>query len=174
MNKYRIEGSIAVVEVTGRGGVTLEVKVDADDIPLMMSTGRRWWAVWDRRRSEHRIHGQRSMSKRSPFLLSRFLMDAPAGLVIDHINHDPLDNRRSNLRLVTAAQNQQNRRGPDRDSTTGIRGVHFDKRQGQFVAYLTAYGKRRHLGYFDTAAEAEVAAINGRRHYMTHSEDNAS
>jgi hypothetical protein len=42
--------------------------------------------------------------------LHRILSGAAPGLVVDHINHDPLDNRRCNLRVVTQAENVRNRK----------------------------------------------------------------
>lgn len=41
--------------------------------------------------------------------MHRFIMDPPSGLVVDHINHDKLDNRKSNLRVCTTFDNNQNR-----------------------------------------------------------------
>jgi hypothetical protein len=46
--------------------------------------------------------------------LHRYLMDEPEGLVVDHINHETLDNRRTNLRSVTERENQYNGRTPPR------------------------------------------------------------
>lgn len=43
-------------------------------------------------------------------LMHREITDCPAGKEVDHINHDPLDNRRENLRVVTRWQNMLNRR----------------------------------------------------------------
>ena len=47
----------------------------------------------------------------------------PDGMHIDHIDHDPTNNRIENLRLATTAENQRNRRGAQADSKSGIRGV---------------------------------------------------
>lgn len=44
--------------------------------------------------------------------MHRFIMDAQEGQIVDHINGDPMDNRRENLRFVTSSQNAQNSRGP--------------------------------------------------------------
>lgn len=41
--------------------------------------------------------------------LHRFLMNSPEGLIVDHINHQTLDNRRENLRVVTHSENMKNR-----------------------------------------------------------------
>jgi hypothetical protein len=75
---------------------------------------------------------------------------------IDHINRVKDDNRICNLRLCTQEQNLQNY-GPQKNNTSGYRGVYFDKKVGKWFARITIWGKKKHLGYFDTAADADVA-----------------
>src|SRR5687767_6641682 len=53
--------------------------------------------------------------------LHRLLLDPPRGLIVDHINRNPLDNRRCNLRLVTSSQSHANR-GPGKHRK--YKGVH--------------------------------------------------
>ena len=79
--------------------------------------------------------------------LHRLILGAPDGAQIDHINGDKTDNRRCNLRLATHAENQRNK-GTRSDSTTGFKGVCYDKRSGRYVAYINANGVRTYLGYF--------------------------
>ena len=55
--------------------------------------------------------------------MHRLIMAAPRGRQVDHINHDTLDNRRENLRIVTNRQNNENRNGAYKNSKSGIRGV---------------------------------------------------
>ena len=74
--------------------------------------------------------------------------------VVDHINHDPLDNHRHNLRLATRSQNAANV-GPYANNTSGYKGVDFN--QGKWRARITQHGKRHFLGTFDTAEEAARA-----------------
>src|SRR5690606_3787035 len=70
---------------------------------------------------------------------------------IDHINRNRADNRWANLREATRGQNLRNA-GTKRSSGTGLKGVGA---QGErFAAYIRLNGKKRHLGVFDTAAEA--------------------
>ena len=56
--------------------------------------------------------------------LHREIMQPPPGLVVDHINHDKLNNTRANLRLLTQQQNLVNRR-VFRNNDTGFKGVTF-------------------------------------------------
>ncbi len=76
--------------------------------------------------------------------------------VVDHINGDPLDNTRANLRACSIADNAKNQR-VSRKNSTGFKGVARFKRDNCYRAYISQGGKQRHLGYFDTAQEAACA-----------------
>lgn len=78
----------------------------------------------------------------------------PEGKVVDHINGDPLDNRRSNLRLATHAESALNRRAArGRSGYRGVRRV-GQKGRGRFVAVLKLHGHRVELGSYRHAREA--------------------
>jgi hypothetical protein len=97
------------------------------------------------------------------------VMDPPEGMCVDHINGNPLDNRRANLRVCTETENTRNR--ATRSSNTGFIGVHFAYRFGRkksHLAYITADKKRHHLGCFLTAEEA--AAVHDRAALFYHGE----
>ena len=81
----------------------------------------------------------------------------------DHINRDRLDNRRSNLRRVTVAEQRQN--STPRGGASRHRGVGFrkDKKARPWIAYGTLNRKRQHLGFFATEEEAAAAALAWRR-----------
>ena len=92
----------------------------------------------------------------------------PQGMQVDHICHIRRCVNPSHLRLVTAAQNQQNRTGAQRTSTTGHRGV-LRHRQ-KFAARVVVDGASYHGGVFDTAELAADAAARMRRRLMPFSE----
>ena len=75
---------------------------------------------------------------------------------IDHINHDRADNRIANLRLATRLDNTRNN-SRHRHNTSGVNGVHFNKKSGKWVAYISVRKKKRHLGRFCTLDEAAAA-----------------
>jgi hypothetical protein len=92
-------------------------------------------------------------------------------LEVDHVDRNPMNNRRSNLRVVTHAQNQQNRgRGGGRNNTSGFRGVSFDKRTQRWAAYAVLNGERHWMGRHETAEAAAEVAREFRLKHMTHND----
>lgn len=102
--------------------------------------------------------GKRHYAHRLAWLLSTGQWPAEQ---IDHINGDRSDNRLSNLRLATHAENQQNRHRT-RANKTGHRGVFFHNPTGRYVAQCRVLKVRHHIGSFDTAAEAHAAYLEAR------------
>jgi hypothetical protein len=89
--------------------------------------------------------------------LHRFIVDAPHGLQVDHINGDVFDNRRSNLRLCTHGQNQCNR-GMTQANTSGFKGVfRATWCKDKWVARIKSGGRITHLGSFGTPEDAARA-----------------
>ena len=84
------------------------------------------------------------------------------GLQVDHINGEPLDNRRENLRLVTNRENSWNK-GPTTRNTSGYVGVCWCKREqkwwghAQYICEQTGKKKSKSLGYYNDKEEAARA-----------------
>jgi len=105
------------------------------------------------------------------FYLHRLVAEAPQHLQVDHINHDPADNCRGNLRLVTRSQNQQNRRGAERCSVTGHRGVSWVKRDRAYLVTVKVNRKSIRIGQFTCLEDADRAAKQSRKQYMSHASE---
>lgn len=71
------------------------------------------------------------------------------GKQVDHINGNPLDNRRANLRVCTQTENKRNR-GAQINNNSGFKGVSFHKQRRKWAAQVTADGKQKYLGLFET------------------------
>jgi hypothetical protein len=88
--------------------------------------------------------------------MHRIVAGAPKGLLVDHINHNGLDNRKPNLRLCTSIQNQQNKR-PRSGCTSKYKGVYWHKDRKKFCAKIHLNKKAIHIGYFKDEIEAAKA-----------------
>lgn len=97
--------------------------------------------------------------------LHRLIMKAPAGTVVDHINGDTLDNRKSNLRLCLHKENIRNQRNHP-DKWQKYRGVDFMKVKNKYRARITVDKKEIHLGVFDTAIEASKVYSKAAKYYF--------
>ncbi len=88
--------------------------------------------------------------------MHRVIMDCPADMCCDHINHDGLDNRRANLRVCSHAQNAQNQR-PRAGGSSVYKGVSLDCETRKWHAQIMHKGQNIHIGYYDYAADAAIA-----------------
>src|SRR5699024_3079756 len=87
----------------------------------------------------------------------------PPGLVVDHICHNKSCVNVNHLRLVTQAENMQNRKGATSSNSTGARGVAFLPDRGKYRAEVYLNGVRHYLGQFDNIESASRAAEDKRR-----------
>lgn len=91
--------------------------------------------------------------------LHRLIMSSPKNLCIDHINHNTLDNRKSNLRICTKGENNQNKKSCYPNSATKIRNVYFKKENNKYFVKITVKGKNYFRGYFPNTTEGLNKAI---------------
>lgn len=75
---------------------------------------------------------------------------------VDHIKHNGLDNRRTQIRKCTHAQNDRNRR-PKRDSSSKYKGVCWIKRANKWKAQLQISDQKHYLGLFVAEIDAAKA-----------------
>lgn len=79
-------------------------------------------------------------------------------LEIDHINGDCADNRISNLRLATRAENSRNQ-GLRKNSTSGLKGVCWDPLRQRWQSHIRIGGRKVNLGRFHTKEAAHAAYV---------------
>jgi hypothetical protein len=85
------------------------------------------------------------------------VIKVPKGMVVDHINHDGMDNREANLRAATYSQNLCNRKKRSGSKYSKYKGVSWKKVNRKWVARIGFEKKEMHLGYFHTEIEAAKA-----------------
>jgi hypothetical protein len=89
-------------------------------------------------------------------LMHRFILDAPKGVSVDHINGNTLDNRKINLRLCSHAENMANRK-LHKNNTSGYKGVYFDKATSKWCAEIKKNGVKIRIGRYQSILEAALA-----------------
>jgi AP2 domain. len=140
--------SVLPVPLT-RGYVAL---VDASDYPRVIAAGR-----WHARPHGRTVYAQRHISlsdgRRSTQQMHNFI----TGVIgVDHVNGDGLDNRRTNLRVTTQAQNCANTRRRS-NNKSGFKGVSWKANSRAWVAQIKRGDKSHHLGLFSDPEEAARA-----------------
>lgn len=87
--------------------------------------------------------------------LHRFLMNCPNDMIVDHKNHNPLDNRKDNLRICTAQNNSMNI-SKRNNCTSQHKGIDWKKEKNKWRARIKINGKSKHIGYYDSEEEASI------------------
>ena len=103
--------------------------------------------------------------------LHRYIMNPPEGMVIDHVNGDPTDNRMANLRVVTPSENAR-RWHSNRGNTSGVHGATWVKSKGCWQVQIRVCGNKnpKFVGLYKTLDEAlDGRAAAELRHWGAYS-----
>lgn len=158
-----MEGCVVVTRA-----VAIDIAAARDFLRLDAESGRLFWKKKPNRSivvgseaGTARPDGYRIISiNRQRFLAHRLvwalLHDEQPPDEIDHIDGDPSNNRPSNLRAASHAQNIANQKS-NRRNTSGIRGVYFSRARGRWVAQITASGDKKYIGIFSSISDAQAA-----------------
>jgi len=128
--------------------------VDDDDYEWLMQW--KWYAHKDKNAWYARRTTPIGNNKTATVMMHREILSIDSSLLVDHVDRDGLNNRRSNLRAATIQQNGHNQQ-IHRRNTSGYKGVTWNKKGAKWQAQIQTNGKRKHLGWFDTREEAAIA-----------------
>ncbi len=123
--------------------------VDSEDYDHLSSFT--WHAV----KSCDTYYAARRKGPRKIFM-HRQITNAPANLIVDHIDHNGLNNKKSNLRLCKQDKNILNSR-PTKGKSSKYKGVQFSKFYNRFIAIIFMNGRKHFLGKFDNEIDAARA-----------------
>lgn len=151
LNKDTLSGDYAIIDEEDYQKVM-------DDITTTLRNGKKRvnkWYVWGSNSSgkKYALNGSKKKS------IHRAVMGYPKGMDVDHINGNPLDNRKVNLRVCTRSENCMNKK-TRADSRSGYKGVWLSpdgKRIRAYIAVPGTSGKKIRLGYYNTLEEAARA-----------------
>lgn len=97
--------------------------------------------------------------------LHRIITKCPKDKVVDHLNRNSIDNRRSNLKICTHQQNLWNQ-GLRPNNKTGIKGVSINSnKKNRYSAIIKVNYKKIFLGNYKTIKEAAAARLEAEKLY---------
>lgn len=136
-----------------------EFYIDKDDVDLVKQYT---WCI-----------NQGYVINRDGVMLHRLLTNAPSYKDVDHINHNKLDNRRCNLRIVFDYENLWNQK-ISKNNTSGATGVYFDKDSNKWIALICVNRENKYLGRYPSFEEAKNARKQAEeKYYGEYSYDNS-
>lgn len=168
-NNYIIDEkhNIAKIELHRRKTENLWTIIDLEDLEKVMNFPYTWCAKYNHTNDEYYVVANvyhPELQQTRPIFLHQFLMNAN-GKDVDHENNDTLDNRKSNMRIVEEGNNSKNRKGKNKNNTSGYRNVSWDNKRNKWVVQLQVDGKNKRLGSFDDVHEAGKFAEEMRQKY---------
>ncbi len=126
--------------------------VDDADYEWLMQW--KWHALFDRKANGW--YAARRDGKNTNLRMHRMIMGASDDVEIDHRDGDGLNNQRTNLRVCTRPQNQQNR-GLSTRNKSGYKGVFWHGHTRKWCAQIVVDRQQKYLGLFDTPEDAARA-----------------
>ena len=155
-----------ILKINSKKNGNLDVLLDDEDYERMQKdfVSMRWATS----KCHKGIYLQKRVNKKI-ILLHRYIMGFPNGIV-DHINHNTLDNRKENLRITNNANNLRN--GTLRpNNKTGVVGVSYCEESKKYTAHIKVNYKSIYLGAFDTLEEAKTIRKNAEIKYWNYKGD---
>lgn len=166
-NKYEIRGEVTAIFLNSPKYGKMETLISTSKLQRVMEFTESWCAILHESKKMFYVLGHMKINdKKKSIRLHRWITDAPDGMVVDHFNHDTLDNTDSNLRVCTHEQNMQNLKSATERSKSGSLGVCWHKTSNRWRGTIKIGNKSLHLGSFERKEDAEEAVKYARAVHM--------
>lgn len=175
-NNYVVdeENGIARMELQRKNDESVWALIDLDDLERVKNFPYTWSAKYDPALDKYYVEstmycvGEDGKKHGKCVKLHKFIMNVEGTeVVVDHINHDTLDNRKENLRNIPWHKNSINRKSRNSNNRSGYRNVAWISSENAWVVQLSINGKNTRLGKFppDKVDEAGAFAEEMRQKY---------
>lgn len=158
INKYKFVDNICYIDCFNiKGELRGTILVDKEDFDIV---SKYQWHIEDSRKDIQ--YAQTNIGTRSApksLRIHRLLM--PDSIQVDHINHNGLDNRKSNLRACNNRENNCNKDFSNKPPKSGYTGIRYNEKVGNYYVRIMVHKKEISLGHYnnlDDALEARKQA----------------
>lgn len=156
-NRIEVRGDETIIYIVRKNGDVFETIIDTEDLGRLQEFSYTWCVTKSKGRSFYAYAGRKERGKQFNVLLHRFIMNPPSDMDIDHISHNTLDNRKSNLRITTRLGNHHNRRAKlSRDED--LLNIYWDDEKGMWNVIVD----NKFIGYFKDLDEAKSVRDRAR------------
>ena len=175
VNNYKIKDDFVIMYLSNRSSDIYETYIDIDDLETkLLNYDYSWHLFWSVTTKANYVKSTKYLGlfdgkpKYQTIYLHRFLLNVlDEDLYIDHINHNTLDNRKSNLKIVTNIENHKNRRNKaNSGSKTGVRNVSYSELYKKFKVQFWDGHKNIPYGMYETLEKATETANKFRHIYQ--------
>jgi hypothetical protein len=160
-NDYEVRGDVTAIFLKRKNGEDLETLIDTSDLSRVTEFTNTWRASWSKGVKGFYVYGHvYKNGKQTSIPLHRWVLKTKKGFVVDHKNHDTLDNRRENIWNASYYENSKNRvLSPFEDRG---KGYCWHNSRKKWMAYICKENKTHYLGYFAEEESATEAASEAR------------
>lgn len=164
-NKYIIKDDITEIYLKKRNKETEICIIDTEDLQRLIDFNVTWYIKFNKNNKTNyvianiyngKINGklQNSTITLQTFILNTRTGDSKNRIIVDHKDHNPMNNKKENLRIIINQNNSRHRKGKNINNTSGYRNVSWDKKNNNWMVQLQVEGKNKILGRFDNVDEA--------------------
>jgi dCMP deaminase len=145
-------------------------KISIIDYDLYTLINSYKWCAYESGYTNYAITRNKNNNKTKNVVMHRFILDYLGfninNMDVDHINCNGLDNRISNLRIVSRSLNNANHSKLASHNKSGYTGVSWNKQQNKWHSIIQVNKKQIHLGFFEDKIEAALAYNEGAIKYF--------
>ena len=153
-NKFILFNELAILRITKQDGKEIDFLIDTDDVKFLKKY--HWRVRYTRKLNNYYAETGKGKNR---LILHRLLTNCPDGLVVDHINHNTIDNRKCNLKVCTYGENMINRY-TFKNNKLGEKNISY--KQNRYCVRFFRDKKEIYIGSFATLK----AAIDSRNKYL--------
>jgi hypothetical protein len=152
--QYQIDGEIVYLHIKNRKGQIWTVLIDKDDLEKVINYKYKWCPLYNKWLDDYYMRATRydGIHNGKPIyttvLLHQFIMNVEGSIHVDHINNNPRDNRKQNLRIISKSDNAINRKGLNTNNVSGERNVSWSETTKKWIVQLQVNGKNKCFGRF--------------------------